>query len=391
MHEDRAHVRQQFEDMVRDYLPAETPSKGVENRFDAFLPFVSFCIFLSVLLGLHTCLPGDHTSRQILVFFVPVAIGGLSYIANKAAFHYGAKLAASGDRFAIALMLIWFLLMSSVVGTISFAGVSYELVEAAKAREPVQYMIDAKRRVSEAAETAKRVLPLISSGEADIAGIKSCEARVGCVSGRSGQGRMVARLDSLSGRFKIVEAAYSKAESTRKKSVKEFEDLIAKYEAVLNESGGIGPHRAKLVEIYSKAESLVTQLANSVPTSTTKALISELRSTETPQPLPGRINVGARLLGHAERLEEALDDIAPITVALPPFPPPSGLTVGWERLDLTAPLAVVLFGLEAILILLWCLLVRDFMAGRRAASYAMPARGDHEDRPTTATTRPRRA
>jgi hypothetical protein len=72
------------------------------------------------------------------------------------------------------------------------------------------------------------------------------------------------------------------------------------------------------------------------------------------------------LRGHADRLERALETVTTVKVSLPPFPAPAGLLVGWQRLDLTLPLAVILFGLEVILVVLWCLQVRDFIARRRS-------------------------
>lgn len=359
--------RRQYREMAEDYLEPEKPHREIENRFDGQLPFISIAIVISTFLGLNSTVPGDDVTRQLLVLFVPIALGGLSYVANKACFHHGSKLAASGDWLAITLVLGWFLLMGATVGTIGFAGVSRDIVEAEKLRAPVQHMAKASRLAAEGAAEANSVLPLISGGAGDISGIAACESSTGCVSGKRGRGAMVEQLETLASRFQDIERTYGRAEKGRNELVQKLERLTSAYEAQLNQGGASGANRAKLLEIYNQAQNLMTDLANVVPTAATQGLVSELRSTPTPPARPGRIDVGARLRGHADRLEQALANVSAVKVALPPFPSPSGLTVGWERLDLTAPLAVVLLGLEAIVIVLWSLLVRDFIARRRSS------------------------
>lgn len=385
---DRENERRQYREMTEDYPDLEKQKRGLENRFDPFLPWISIAVFLSVLLGLNSALPGEGVARNFLALFVAALAGGLSFIANKSAFHQGAKLAATGDTWTIVLVSAWFSLMGITVGTIGFAGVSHEIVESAKLREPVQHMANASRVVGEAAAEAKAIVPMISAGGSDTAGIASCESGGGCVSGRRGRGPMVARLEALAERFRDVERIYAKAEKRRAELISKLEDLTGKYEAQLSEGGAVGSNRAKLVAIYSQAQSLVTEIANVVPTAAAQGLVSELRATPTPPAKPGRIDVGARLRGHADRLEEALAGVAGANVALPPFPVPSGLTVGWQRLDLTAPLAVLLFGLEAILIILWCLLVRDFIARRRSSGKIGPDPEPNDQTPPVLKARP---
>lgn len=367
MRDDRDDIRQQYADMLKDYPPPEVPKKGVVNRFDPYLPFFSLASAGSTFFGLHSTVPGNEPMRNLVVCFIPCAIGGLSYILNKVAFHHGSVLAASGRRSAIWITMAWFLGLGASVSSIGLSGLGQDIFEAARAREASQHILDAKRRVEEAAANAKRVVPLITSGKADVDSISDCDATIGCVSGQSGLGNTVATLKSLASRFKSVETAYAQAEKARSKNASKFDQLAFKYEAVLNEGGGLGANRAKLLAMYNEAQSLVTELANAFPTQAATALVSELRSIETPQALPGRIDVGARLRGHADRLEEALEKVSSISVALPPYPAPAGLIGGWQRLDLIAPLAVVLVALEGVLIALWWLLVIDFKARRTSA------------------------
>jgi hypothetical protein len=362
--DDREKENGRFKEMNEDYPEREPTYRGPEHRYDFVFPSVSFAIFLSVFLGLHSTLPGGGIARNVLVLFVAMVAGSLSFVANKAAFHLGAILASSGDRAATALVIAWFSLMAVTVGTIGFAGVSHEIVEAANLREPGTHMADANRAVSEAAADGKQVLPLIAGGKSDVSDIAEREFRSGAVSGRAGPGPTVDRLRALAARFAAVEQAYVAADRPRAALIGKLETLTAKYEEQLNVGGAAGSNRAKLVAIYSQAQSLVTEIANVVPTAAARGLVSELRSTPTPTAIPGRIDVEAHLRGHADRLERALETVTTVKVALPPFPAPAGLMVGWQRLDLTLPLAVLLFGLEVILVVLWCLQVRDFKARR---------------------------
>ncbi len=362
--DDREKENGRYKEMNEDYPEREPTYRGPEHRYDYVFPPVSFAIFLSVLLGLNSTLPGGGIARNVLVLFVALVAGGLSFVANKAAFHQGAILASSGDRAATALVIAWFSLMAVTVGTIGFAGVSHEIVEAANLREPGTHMADANRAVSEAAADGKQVLPLIAGGKSDVSDIAEREFRSGAVSGRAGPGPTVDRLRALAARFAAVEQAYVAADRPRAALIGKLETLTAKYEEQLNAGGATGSNRAKLVALYSQAQSLVTEIANVVPTAAARGLVSELRSTPTPTAIAGRIDVGGHLRGHADRLERALETVTTVKVALPPFPAPAGLMVGWQRLDLTLPLAVLLFGLEVILVVLWCLQVRDFKARR---------------------------
>ena len=351
-----------FRIMKEDYPEPERQQRGPEHRYDFAFPAISLAVCVSVWLGLDSTLPGGGLSRNVLVVFVALVAGGLSFIANKAAFHQGAKLAARGYKYAIALVMTWFAIMGITVGTIGFAGVSHEIVEDARLREPAKCMADAARSVGEAASQERRILPLFIGGKSDISDIAQQELRRGLVSGRAGPGPMVDRLNALARRFAEVERAYQTAERPRAALVGKLETLVAKYEEQLSKGGATGSNRAKLVAIYAQAQTLVTEIANVVPTTAARALVGELRSTAAPAAIPGGIDVGERLRGHADRLEQALEQVPAAKVALPPFPAPAGLMVGWQRLDLTAPLAVLLFGLEAILVILWLLQVVDFRA-----------------------------
>ena len=356
-----------YEKMKDEYPDIEQVEVGPEHRYDNPLLLISIGVFFSVLMGMNSALDGGDVARNALVFFVAALSGGLSLIANKAAFHIGSKLAAAGDTLAILLVAGWFTLMAAVVGTIGFGGASRDLVSAAQLRAPIVAMTDASRIVAEAALDGNAVAPLLESAADDFLGVSSCERNKGCVSGRRGSGTVVASLENIAAKIRGVSRRFKTSDRRRSDLAKQLDALVSKYEEQLSTGGVSGESRAALLGIYTQAQSLTTELSGVVPTVAAAALVSEMRGLSVPAARRGRIDVGARLRKHAEQLETVLGTTKSERIALPPFPAPSGLAVGWERLDITWPLALVLFGLELILIVLWLLMVRDFRARRKAA------------------------
>lgn len=118
-----------YMEMGEQYQKHEPPARKPEERFDTFLFVISIGVFFSVLMGMNSVLDGEGVARNALVLFVGALAGTFSLQANKASFHTGSKLAAAGDRFTITLVIWWFVLMATVVGTIGFGGVSREMVE----------------------------------------------------------------------------------------------------------------------------------------------------------------------------------------------------------------------------------------------------------------------
>jgi len=368
-----------YEEMTAQYPDIEPADVGPEHRYDTPLLLISIGVFFSVLMGMNSALDGGDVARNALVFFVAALSGGLSLIANKAAFHIGSKLAAAGDKPVISLIAGWFMLMTTVVGTIGFGGAAKDLVESAELRTPIAHMTNASRSVAEIALDGNAVVPLIESAANDFQGVADCERRTGCATGRAGNGSVVASLENIATKIRGVSRQFKTSDRRRADLAKQLDALVSKYEEQLSTGGVSGESRAALLGIYTQAQSLTTELSGVVPTVTAAALVPEMRGLSVPAARRGRIDVGARLRKHAEQLEAVLGTTKSERITLPPFPAPSGLTVGWERLDITWPLALVLFGLELILIVLWLLMVRDFRARRKAAAQQAARRGstDH--------------
>ena len=382
---DKTRERDEITRIGDDYDVGPEPQKGIEHRHDKFLPIPSIIGGFTVAMGLEAVLPGAGIAKSLKVLAGGASAGVLSYFANKSLFHTGSKLAASGDQFTILVASMWFVLMGGVFGTISFTGVTFEIVEGAKLREPLVHISDAGRRAGGSAADAKRIVQLISTARADKLAIAECEAQSGCVSGRPGRGPQVAALEALAQKFGNVEKLYAQADRKRAALSKKMETLASKYEAQLASGGVSGKNRAALVKIHSEAQSLSTELVTLMPTTAVQGLVGDLRRMKVAPPKRGRIDLGARLRGHADQLEEALDGLETASVKLPPFPSPSGIAAGWDRLDLTWPLAVLLFGLELILILLWVLLVRDIAVRLKAMRRPRDFDDDGGDDPPTSS------
>ena len=100
--------------------------------------------------------------------------------------------------------------------------------------------------------------------------------------------------------------------------------------------------------------------------------------------------MSARLRNHADRIEAVLPEAVAETEALPSFPKPSGVAAGWKHLDLTWPYAVLLFGLALIVVVLWVILVRRFVALREAQASVQATDGEVPDSTTEIGLRTRR-
>jgi hypothetical protein len=355
--------------------PDHKPS-GPENRFDSVFPFLCFCAAISTYFGVTSVLPGEGPSHALLKIFLSGLAGGLAYIGHKAAFHLGAKQAAAGDVVSGGICVGWFLTLTAVVGTIGFAGVSRDIVEDAIARKPAAQIVTASRMIGSSTENAKDVVPRLRNMAQEYAGFARCELK-GCVSGRPGRGPEVATLQALSEKFTHVVRLFERADAPQKALAKRLEKLASKYEAALNKGGATGPNRAVLVGILAEVQTVAIEADRALPRSAVRGLTRDLRGLASSFPTAGRIDVAGRMRQHADALEVAVP--ATREIVLDPMPEPSGITVGWRRLDLTWALMVFIYGLELVALILWSLLVRDFVRGRRAAAKANERDGSNDD------------
>ena len=88
-----AHIAQGYKESTPDRLSVLIATGLVASLL--------ILVFMSSMLGVVL-------ADNVLVLFVALVAGGLSFVANKAAFHQGAILSASGDRVATALVVAWF-------------------------------------------------------------------------------------------------------------------------------------------------------------------------------------------------------------------------------------------------------------------------------------------
>lgn len=350
----------------------------IENRYDLVLLLASLFIAIGVMLGVNATLPGEDTTRNFMVFFVGVVAGTLSFAANKAAFHVGSKLASRGDRTAIALCLGWFVFLGGTVGTIGFTGVSYEIIEAAELRAPLTAIETTKRNLTTIGSQSSGVAQIVEAARSDIEGFITCEIQRGCISGRPGIGSQVSELQRIVARFQTFERSVSGSQRDRSGLLVRLSKLAAEYEERLSQSGVGAANRAKLLSIYSRAQPLLADLATASPTVSMRALVGELRNFRAASG-GGRIDLASRLRDHGDRIEAALPEPVAETGSLPPFPKPSGIAAGWKHLDLTWPYAVLLFGLELIVVVLWVMLVRRFVALREAQAETVEYDRDDDD------------
>ncbi len=368
-----------YRKMYEEYPGQEEKPTGPEHRFNTAIKLLAGGAAISTYFGVTAILPGQGVSHTALTLFLPVLTGGLTYLGHKATFLLGAKQAAAGDMVATALCVGWFTLNTVVVGTIGFAGVSRDLVESAVARKPAQEIVAVSRSIGEQAGVAKGVVPLMRKAGAEFQGYATCELQ-GCYSGRPGRGPEVATLTSLAQKFGHVVGLFAQADAPQKARAKRLENLASTYEAALTKGGATGANRAVLVRLYSEAQSLATQAAAGLPMTAVLGLARDLRGLAPSFSQGVRVDVGGRMRAVADELEQAIP--AKRQFVLAPFPEPSGISVGWRRLDLTWALMVFIYGLEALAFVLWVLLVRDFVRGRRAAERASRKSvrpSDHDD------------
>lgn len=364
----------------------EQPPKatvGIEHRHDRFLPIPSVLAGVGVAMGLSAALPGEGVAHNFNVLMGGISVFALSLFANKGLFHTGSKLAAAGDHFTIGVACAWFTTMAAMVGTMGFTGLTHEITSGARLRAPVVAMTEASRSVGQDAASAKRLMPLVTAGKSDMSGLESCEISGGCVSGRKGRGTTASQLRALSEKFAAIERQYVAADRKRSELSAKLEGLVGEYEATLGRYGGSTEGRARLLAIYAKAQSLATEIGNVMPTAAVEGLIGDLRRMQSGGRNKGPVDLVARVRSHADQLEGALGNIKSGGANLPPFPERPGIASGWERLDLTWPLAILLFGIEGVLLVLWLVLVRDIavqLAARRGRD--RPENHDSTDGPS---------
>ena len=349
-------------ELVR-YPKTRPRQKRPEHQFDFVLIFISLIIAISIGYALHAVLPSGGIERTLQVLFGGAAAGLLSYIGNKLSIHKGALLAARDDGAAIIAVTTWFLSFGLMVGTLSFTGLSYKIVRDASLRSPVQEIEKLSRDVNRISIVAKQVSPILQSGKTDIDGVIRCEIEAGCVSGKRGTGPEVAKLQQIVGKFDGILRQFQVADRNRARLASTLNGLARQYEKTLNASGtSWGEKRSELLAVYSRAQRVAIEIENVIPTSAAKALVGDLRNLSVAPAKPGRIDLAEKLRAHANGLENALGDGSKRSVALPPFPPPPGIAAGWQRFDLTWPLAIFAYLLEFVVLFVWFIVYRQYLA-----------------------------
>ncbi len=378
----RQREREDIEIIEEDYRHEEKPYLGIEHRHDAFLNFYSLIAAVTVALAMLTLSVGTGPSEMLKVLIAGVLTWFVSFYVNKALFHTGSKLAATGNPFVLALAACWFVLMGSVYGTISFTGQAHNYVEGQTLRQPIAALEAIVREAQEAVVAAKGVGPAVAAVETGAKGLSECEARSGCVSGRAGRGRLVGALEEIASKGAAVRRQYIAAERKADAIVKDLQKVAADYERQLSDGGVTGANRAELLAIYGRGQALVTKLKGVMPTQAALGLANELRRVQVGSGRRARIDVAARMRAQADQIEQAVQAIRTGQTDLPPFPNPGGITSGWERIEDTWPYAVLIFALEGVLIVLWGLLVLDLRARLTAQRLNRRDSDDDDDLPT---------
>ena len=351
------------EDVVKKYPLKEKPRKRPEQQFDLVLVAISGIVGGSAAYALNTVLPGAGTEQTMLVGFYFFAIGLLSYLGNKVSLHKGTLLAARGDTLAIVGVVAWFIAFGIMVGTLAFTGMSYKIVRNAVLRDAGTAIATVARDVDRTSRAAKQIIPVLISGQSDIDGIVVCERLSGCVSGRPGVGREVTKLNQIAGKYGALFKQFKVADRNRTRYADRLTALSREFERTLNHAHkNWGDKRAALVAIYAKAQRLAGEIEAVMPIAATRGFVSELRSLQVAPARPGRTDVEAELTRHADRLEEVLAKLSSASVALPPFPNPPGIAAGWDKLELTWPLAVFAYLLECAVLYLWFSVYREYVA-----------------------------
>ncbi len=347
------------------YAELEPAPKPPEHQYDLFLAIISIFVALLIANAVHTILPGTGTEHFLQVIGYGLFAGLISFLGNKISVRKGTLLAARGDTLAIVFVVGWFTIFGSMAGTLGFTGMAYKIVREAVLRDAGQAVAKAEKNVNHLSIRAKRVVPAIEAGKGDISAIVSCEITSGCVSGRAGVGSEVAKLQQIVGKYKLLLDQYRAGDRKRVRLASKLNRLAQSYERTLNSSHeNWGEKRAALLSIYLKAQRVVIEIENAIPTVAAKGFVSQLRALETSSAKPGRVDVAVRLASNADQLEEALGGVQQVSIALDPFPQPPGIAAGWQKLELTWPLAVLAYLLEVAVLYLWFSIYREYMALR---------------------------
>ncbi|MEO0852926.1 MAG: hypothetical protein AAFY15_05415, partial [Cyanobacteria bacterium J06648_11] len=103
----RDYERTDIDAIIEDYERARKKHLGIEHRYDGVLPIPSAFAGLTVAAGFAAVSTGSGPVENLKILAVGAMAFTVSFCVNKALFHTGSKLAATGNPLAIGLAAGW--------------------------------------------------------------------------------------------------------------------------------------------------------------------------------------------------------------------------------------------------------------------------------------------
>ena len=330
------------------------PSPG-QTSFP-FQLLIAFFVFVMLLYANIELLPGTGAAATFKDILIALAGAGLVFGVNHYANSIGAEPAARGDPMAILVSTAGFALTATLVGTMSFAGMTIGLADRAELDRHGRDLAAAVARSGQA--HMQTLVATMKSAGVDFGTQAAGERNEGTTTGKKSkpgarepvadffgrmQGRMKTAVESLEG--------IDRQKADAIKSMKTLVDSYAKTSSDETLSRADRRHKLQTIdgEIRSGLASLDTEKAKGIA----RTLLAELRKpvvadAGTPDLRRGLDVAKEAASAHAGRLEELLSQIGGGHVVAPPFPLPARVTAGFRNLSETWPYAVLSYGLELI-------------------------------------------
>ena len=304
------------------------------------LPFEMILLILLILFALLTggmafwatvnLISDEGAALWIKAGLIGLAAGLVSFSVNRFAIERGASQAARGYILAAAVSIASILTVGSGLFASTYAGLTINQVRELSLQEYGRDLGEYVATINAQVLEARRVVPVVDSGIADIKAKRDCEFAAGCLNakGVAGPGPTTRALDGLVERARTIQDQLASAKSERQNLLAKLNHLLGEYQSTLGVSGtSLKVRREKPVKISSQIHQTASALKEALPLALLQAYAQELEAgLVISDRRAATQNVNALLRKHGQSLATVLANLEENNTPPPAFPALAGVS-----------------------------------------------------------------
>lgn len=343
------------------------PKKEGKPFVESFLPLVAILAGLLLILAVPDLIGAQDMFDYAKAFLIALSATGVAYGVNRLAIDHGARQAAIGTSFALALSLGSISIVGNGLAMATYGGLVIERTEVLRLQmfgTEVNSYIDHNVK---SAGTSAQVLPVLISVTHDLQEKANCEEQNGCVSltTQGGKGRTWGAVETRRQQAEATRNAVGELEQSRQVAAARLSGLQSEFHAAIaNEVLSASERRIQLQDIWASIGRQISRLQETVPDSVIRAYAKDLQQGAL---INGNANASTHfssiLEGHGRALESVLQQAEQEAMDPPAFPARTGVSDTLRFIGFFAPIAIIIFVIELVFpISLWLYTYFGFLA-----------------------------